>query len=211
MFYTVLRTRWQATASVYSDDRPLLEQLWAELEQAYSATSRHYHTLAHLEAMLRLAEQYAADITAGAALSLAIFYHDAVYKATRSDNEEKSALIAQDRLQQLSVPAYERALVTEMILATKRHQFHQNPDVNLLLDFDLAILGASWDRYLLYSGQIRKEYSFYPDFLYHSGRKKVLRHFLEQESIFKTNHFKQQLEQSARSNLAQELQLLTGS
>ncbi|WP_207431546.1 hypothetical protein [Sabulibacter ruber] len=197
---------WQRTAAGYSVNQNLLSRLWEELEAAYSSRSRHYHNLRHIEALLRLTDEFEANLTAPALVRFAIFYHDAVYSSSRSDNEEKSAQLASKRLPELGVPQAEVALVEEMILATKSHRSNPNPDTDFLLDFDLAILGAPWDLYHQYSQQIRKEYSLYPDFLYHSGRKKVLRHFLDQESIFKTPPFQAKLESQARQNLAKELQ-----
>ncbi|GAB2533314.1 HD domain-containing protein [Rufibacter soli] len=139
---------------------------------------------------------------------MAIFYHDVVYVTTRTDNEEKSAQLAHDRLSTLGIPAPEIAAVTEMILATKSHQPSASQDVNLLLDFDLSILGVPWPEYLTYTHQIRKVYRQFSDYLYRNGRKKVLQHFLHQDSIFKTPDFTARLEASARENMEKEMELL---
>ncbi|KAA3437053.1 HD domain-containing protein [Rufibacter hautae] len=200
---------WQQLASRYTSDQALITGLWKELEKAYAGKSRHYHNLLHIETMLRFAEEHQSALGSPHLVRFAIFYHDAVYRSTRSDNEEKSAQLAFARLQELGLSLAEADIVVEMILATKTHESHGNPDVDYLLDFDLAILGASWDAYLQYSQQIRKEYSLYPDFLYNKGRQKVLRHFLDKDSIFQTAPFKANLEGQARHNLEKELQLLS--
>ncbi|WP_210465721.1 HD domain-containing protein [Rufibacter roseolus] len=209
MIDNYLRQTWQQLASHYTADQALITRLWKELEKAYSGKSRHYHNLWHIEAMLRLAEEYQTTLGSPNLVKFAIFYHDAVYRSTRSDNEEKSAQMACARVQELGISLTEANTVVEMILATKTHESSHNHDVSYLLDFDLSILGAPWDAYLQYSRQIRKEYSLYPDFLYNSGRQKVLRHFLEKESIFQTAFFKAKLEGQARQNLEKELQLLS--
>ncbi|WP_210485864.1 HD domain-containing protein [Rufibacter aurantiacus] len=208
MMDNYLRQTWQQLASRYTADQALITRLWEELEKAYSGKSRHYHNLRHVEAMLRLAEEYQTTPGAPDLVKFAIFYHDAVYRSTRSDNEEKSAQLACSRLQELGISLAEANTAVKMILATKTHASDGNSDVSYLLDFDLAILGAPWNAYLQYSRQIRKEYSLYPDFLYNSGRQKVLRHFLEKESIFQTAFFKAKLEGQARQNLEKELELL---
>jgi predicted metal-dependent HD superfamily phosphohydrolase len=94
------------------------------------------------------------------------------------------------------------------ILATKAHVMSANHDSNLFTDADLSILGAPADEYMQYTGQIRKEYRYYPDLVYKPGRKKVLRHFLEMERIFKTDYFFAQYEKQARANIETELQRL---
>ena len=75
-----------------------------------------------------------------------------------------------------------------------------------LLDFDLSILGSDWDSYRNYTIQIRKEYKIYPDFMYKSGRKKVLQHFLERETLYFTEAYQVTHENRARENLKKELQ-----
>lgn len=203
-----LKKEWLQLATRYTPDQSLATKLWQELVQAYTASGRHYHNLQHIEELIRLAGLHQATIKDPDAMRLAIFYHDAVYHALRKDNEEKSALLAMAKLQQLSLPPARLQHIYEMILATKNHTACPDADTNLLLDFDLSILGSSWEQYQAYSRQVRKEYSLVPYFLYKRGRKKVLEHFLGLPRIYKTEIFFQQLEAAARQNLAQELQLL---
>ncbi|GAB5525289.1 MAG: hypothetical protein Roseis2KO_31610 [Roseivirga sp.] len=81
-------------------------------------------------------------------------------------------------------------------------------DTNYLTDIDLSVLGAAPEVYQNYTVAIRKEYSIYPGFLYKRGRKKVLKHFLEMEHIFKTELFREKYEDRARKNLQAELNSL---
>ena len=179
-----LESRWNDLASEYTSNQHLVQKLWKELQRCYSASSRYYHNLTHIETLLHLAEEHQKFIRQKNLVSFAVFYHDIIYKTTRSDNEERSAAVATERLKELHVAEEEIDTVQEMILATKTHQLHQEEDVNLLVDFDLSILGADWEQYATYSQQIRKEYSLYPDVLYNNGRKKVLQHFLDRPSIY---------------------------
>ena len=78
-------------------------------------------------------------------------------------------------------------------------------DLEYFLDFDMAILGADWDEYVLYTLNIRKEYRIYPDFLYYKGRKDFLANTLQKKNIFHTQLFKLELEDRARQNIAREL------
>jgi predicted metal-dependent HD superfamily phosphohydrolase len=56
---------------------------------------------------------------------------------------------------------------------------------------------------------IRKEYNFYPDFMYKPGRQKVLQHFIQMPRIYKTDYFHDRYEEKARDNLHVELKELS--
>jgi predicted metal-dependent HD superfamily phosphohydrolase len=203
-----LKAVWEKLVIKYTTDLSLIEKLWRELEVSYTSAVRHYHNFDHINFMLNLAEQHYQLINQQDLLIFAIFYHDVVYKATRSDNEEKSASLAVKMLQQLGLSSEATSQVYNMILATKNHVESSSSDTNLLIDFDLAILGSDWESYQNYTQQIRKEYSFYPTILYRPGRAKVLTHFLQQPYIYKTNAFRETLELKARDNLKKELSTL---
>jgi predicted metal-dependent HD superfamily phosphohydrolase len=78
-------------------------------------------------------------------------------------------------------------------------------DEQLLVDIDLAILGASEARFLEYERQIREEYGFVPGWLFRRKRRAILRSFLKRPRIFSTQHFNASLEQRARANLARAM------
>ena len=187
-----------------SNDESLAELYWKEIQSAYSASDRHYHNLLHLEQLAAHLLDHRDQVTDWEAMVMALFYHDVVYNTLRQDNEAKSAVFCEKRLKKAGFPPERLELVKETIIATKGHTIHQNPDIDLFTDADLAILGSSWADYERYAKQIRQEYSIYPDFVYRPGRKKVLAHFLEMERIYKTESFHQRLETQARANLQQE-------
>ncbi|KFF16842.1 hypothetical protein [Chryseobacterium sp. JM1] len=192
----------------FSKDQDLINRFWQEIEKKYSEKGRHYHDLFHLENMFLELETVKEYIKDPVAVSYSVFYHDIIYDAASKSNEEKSALRAVERLQQLGLNAEMISKVSSQILATKSHQLSDDSDTNYLLDADLSILGKDLEAYLDYTRKIRKEYSIYPDLLYKPGRRKVLKHFLELESIFKTSDFGERYEQKAKQNLTAELQLL---
>src|SRR5436190_19460000 len=70
----------------------------AELVRAYAAPDRHYHNLAHIEALLGLARRHADALADAGAIEAAIWFHDAVYDTRRDDNEERSPALATERL-----------------------------------------------------------------------------------------------------------------
>lgn len=203
-----LKGYWIELTSTYLADIQLKENLWSQIEFNYTHSSRHYHNLDHLLYMFLKALQFKDQIQDFDTLSFSIFYHDFIYKATRSDNEEKSASEAEKRLVKLGVTPIKIRECMDQIKATKLHDDHSNIDTNYLVDFDLAILGEDSVTYNDYTQKIRNEYSVYPDFLYKRGRKKVLNHFLQMENIYKTPEFIKGYESKARENMMDELSRL---
>ncbi len=192
--------------STFTQEETFVSELWMEIDRNYSAKSRHYHTLGHLENLLRQANIYQSAIEDYQVLQFSIWYHDIIYKATRKDNEYQSAEKAKLRLTQLglSSPRIDRCVT--QILLTQTHQVEQAPsDDQYLIDFDLSILGGDWESYEEYAQQVRKEFKIYPNFLYRKGRKKALKTFLEKERIYSTPVYYEKLETKARANLQREI------
>ena len=87
------------------------------------------------------------------------------------------------------------------------------PDANdsrLLVDIDLAILGASVERFDEYERQVRQEYSWVPDPLFRGKRREILEAFLARPHLFNTDYFRSKLEAQARANLAPSVTSLRG-
>jgi predicted metal-dependent HD superfamily phosphohydrolase len=201
-----LKQIWVQLCLQFTQNNPLVEQEWLFIQQSHSEKGRHYHILNHLHYMFLQLELVKNETDNLLALSFAIFYHDVVYNAKRKDNELASAEIACEKLALLNVPSEIIALTEKHILATQHHKLSSENDTNTLLDLDLAILGDTPENYKTYTQNIRKEYAMYPNFLYKPARKKVLKHFLQMEHIFKTPYFTQHFEQQARANLQSELE-----
>lgn len=203
-----LKNRFEQLCLPFSADHVLISTLWKEIEKKYSEKGRHYHNLLHLENMFQELELVRDKISDFTEVSFSVFYHDVIYDATSKSNEEKSALTAETRLSELGFSKEKISIISTQILATKSHQKSEDGDTNYLLDADLSVLGKDFDTYLNYTKMIRKEYSIYPDLLYKPGRKKVLKHFLELDNIFKSEYFKEKYETQAKENIAREIKLL---
>lgn len=189
----------------YSNNDELATNLWLEIFTRYSEPKRHYHTITHLENIISDLTQVKSKIEDWDTTLFAVFYHDIIYKASSNTNEADSAKLAMQKLSEVGYPSEKIAKCCNMILATKAHEHSQDNDTNYLTDADLAILGSSPYDYLKYSEQIREEYSIYPDFMYNSGRKKALQHFLDMEHIYKTEHFAKKYDKQSRINIENEL------
>jgi predicted metal-dependent HD superfamily phosphohydrolase len=207
-----IATEWQGIAARHRCARPVAEAVLSELVRAYSQGQRHYHTLDHIAALLRLVETHGAAITDRDAVVLAILFHDAVHDPTRHDNEAASAALARERLNTLRFANEVISKVSRYILATQHgHAGDMSGDADLaiLLDFDLSILAAPPDEYLAYARAIRREYSMFPDELYRTGRRRVLEGFITQEHIYRTEPLHGLWEARARANIANEIAQLT--
>ena len=206
-----LASSWQIIAGKYTADVTLVNQLFGEIQSAYTADQRYYHDVSHIHSLLDLSDQYAKHMRNKKLIDFAIFYHDIIYNVSRLDNEERSAGIAKERLTQLLVPGAEIAVVVDHILASKQHVMEDptnQTDRAWFLDFDMSILGTEWDTYLQYSQNVRQEYRLYPDIIYNAGRETFLHSTLTRKFIFYTPEFRNQFEQQARENLQRELSLL---
>lgn len=194
--------------SKYSDDHEIANNLWLEIFTKYSEPKRHYHTIDHLETIISDLKEVKDKIIDWETTVFAIFYHDIIYKVTSSSNEEDSTKLAMKRLSEIGYPNEKITKCATMILATKLHELSEDNDTNYLTDADLAILGKSPEDYQKYTEQVRKEYAIYPDFIYTSGRKKTLQHFLQIDSIYKTECFLKKYNQQAKLNINNELEVL---
>lgn len=183
-----------------------LQALYLQLQQAWSEPQRHYHTPQHLQECLTLAASTANGLPERAALELALWFHDAVYDVQATDNEARSADWAAQALGELGVDAAIVARVQTLILATC-HQAATSTDLTtqLLLDIDLAILGAPPARFAEYEAQIRAEYAWVPMPLFRSRRAALLQQFLARPQLYQTPRLHAQLETAARYNLQQAL------
>lgn len=176
-----------------------------DLIAAYSAPGRYYHGLKHIEDCLG-ALTTVGDLSERdrAILVEAIWWHDAVYDPTRPDNEEQSAILAEQHVD----PGIS-AEVGRLVRLTKTHEVSPSDRRGaVLISIDLSILGAESIIYDTYADAIRKEFAHVPDADYRFGRAKVLKRFLERQVIYPEASFAKRLDRMARENLAREIAAL---
>lgn len=178
------------------------EAAWRELVRRYGENGRYYHTLTHVRNVLATIERLTP--APSPALRLAAWFHDIVYDPQRQDNEAASAAVARRILQQWRQPPALIEQVEAMILATRAHAAAAG-ETAVLLDADLAVLGAPWPEYQAYAQAIRLEYAFAPDDAYRAGRAAVLRRFLQRPFIYQTPQMHAARETAARANLRREI------
>jgi len=188
------------------DPAPYAENLLGRWQEP----QRHYHTLAHLTAVLDhidVLERYAADPDV---VRLAAWFHDAVYLPGRSENEERSARLAERALPEAGVAQGKAEEVARLVRLTVTHDpAGDDRDGQVLCDADLAILAASPSAYAAYTAEVREEYHFVPNDAFHRGRSDVLRQLLALPRLFHTPYGREHWEATARYNLAAELEMLS--
>lgn len=186
------------------------QTLFEQVRNMYNEPQRYYHTLIHIEKLLNLFSHYKTEITDLQSVYFAIWFHDSIYNPQKNDNEEQSAVLAQQYLSLLSSSdeiKIDIPKIVKYILATKSHSNPENDkDLQWFLDFDLSVLGAEEAIYDKYALNIRKEYNHVPMWKYRLGRRKVLQYFLAKPQIFK--YLPAKYEQQARVNLLREYKSL---
>ncbi len=184
---------------------PALQQVAARYDEPH----RRYHDRRHLERVIADVERLLAevDVADPEAVRLAALFHDAVYDPRSATNEAASAFLAAQVLATLE-PFRRVADVQRLVLATAGHEA-TSPDEAVLLDADLAVLGAERPAYVAYVRGVRQEFGHVSDQAWRTGRADVLRALLDLPRLFSTPPMERREEQ-ARGNLMSELLALRG-
>ena len=102
---------------------------WYErLTSAYAEPQRHYHNRKHIAECLEEFDQARHLARQPIAVELALWFHDAVYEPKAGDNEERSAALAKECLNECGIGAPVVDAVSRLILATKTHDAGPDPD-----------------------------------------------------------------------------------
>ena len=211
---TEIRGAWRRIAG-HHNDGPI-----DALLVRYAEPHRKYHTATHVMMALR----HVHDVFQSFAIHpspdviAACLYHDAIYDAQRNDNEELSARLATTELGGIGWSASRCGSVAAMIVATAGHVDDgsgtsgvsaDDRDTAILLDADLAILGAEPGAYQAYVNGVRAEYSHVHDNQWITGRSAVLQRFLDRPRLFTTEFMYSAFEHRARANIEAELAALS--
>lgn len=174
----------------------------------YAEPHRRYHTRQHLDACLEHFEAVRHTATHPAEIELALWFHDSVYEIQGIGNEALSADWARDVLLAAGAPDEVSARVHALVMATCHTTLPQTPDQEILLDVDLAILGAPAPQFDAYESQIGAEYASVPEKVFRQGRRRILKGFLADKPIFHTHYFSSRYEAQARANVRRSVSQL---
>jgi len=184
------------------------EGLYNRLMACWNEGHRCYHTLQHLRECLVLFDDVRGEARRPGEIELALWFHDAFYDPKRTDNEERSAQWASASVLQAGLPPDVADRVHALVMATRHEAVPEGADARLLVDVDLAILGADPKRFDQSDRQIRAEYAHVPEDQFREGRRRVLSGFLARPRLYSTEYFHAALEARARANLKRALERL---
>jgi len=172
----------------------------------YAEPQRRYHDQRHLAEVLHALPLVAGGSDVPGPAVLAAYFHDAVYELTPGRDERRSADLATTVLGALGRPPAELAEVVRLVLLTVTHDpAPGDGSGSLLCDADLAVLGATPERYRQYAADVREEHGHVGDPDFRRGRSAVLRTLLDRPRLFTTEAGRRLWEAPARQNLRAEL------
>lgn len=203
---TLSDSRWSGLSARIGIREPLIAFRW--LESHYRERARKYHDARHINECLRELDRSPHADASNPLVEYALWFHDAIYNTFSKRNEERSAEAAVAVLEHSGRPPADCALARSLILATRHGVQPTEPPLQLLVDIDLAILGASAERYAEFELQIRAEYWWVPSGMYRRQRGAILKSFIQRPSIYATHEFREQYERQARNNLLWGLEQL---
>jgi predicted metal-dependent HD superfamily phosphohydrolase len=180
------------------------------------ATSRrHYHGLLHLATLwtrhcrFGIGTPFLAP-AASRLIACAIAFHDAVYDATRRDNEHRSALLWRRYAPRDLSPA-DVDWVAATIEATSDHLASRDASTQRarlrlwLLDLDLTPLGEEPELFARNTRRLRAEYRHLREADWEGGRLAFLRKLQTAPALFRSAPLAAAFEAQARWNIAREL------
>jgi predicted metal-dependent HD superfamily phosphohydrolase len=198
--------RWLKLVAKLRVDEEVAREIFADLVSQYNSDDRYYHVLTHVGELLDTADEMrdlAQDYTS---IQLAIWFHDVVYDPRGQNNEVKSAEYARQALKKLGMPDRVISRVSDLILKTVTHvSENDDGDALILLDADLAPLGAEEEIFARQSSALRSEFDWVPDDEYRDSRIRILSGFLSRERIYQTDRMFNAREAKARSNLSRAI------
>ena len=187
--------------------------------ERYGEPHRRYHGLAHVDHVVSDARSLGRTVGVHdpIAVTLAAFFHDAIYDPRSTGNEADSASLAKRELSALGLASTRCDEITRLIMLTAAHidptadaesgAMPSDPDGDVLLDADLAVLGSEPAVYSEYVRGVRSEYAHVADSAWVSGRSTVLHRFLDRSAVYRTEPMASR-ERQARANLTAELRSL---
>ena len=214
----------QAAGSTQSKEQ--LAENCHHLIEAWSSPDRSYHGLQHVVDLLTRVETLLPETGDPALVRLAAWFHgvcfstsaEATYTHNGGENEEASALVAQEDLRELGVDPEKAARVATLIRGLRAKKSTASPtetskfqavdiDEQALRDAHLGTLAVEPQRYKRYLELVEREYAHIPreDFL--KARRAIVSKLLARRQLFVTP-LARQWDEAARENLSAELQRL---
>ena len=144
-YINYLRNEWNNLVSKYSNNKILINNTFNDIEICYSSSDRYYHNLSHVKFMLSEAENFRTEFDDFNSIRFSVWFHDIIYEVDRSDDEERSADMAEAFLIKINYDKIKILNIKNLIRKTKNQQNTKSTDLFdplIFLDLDLLILGT---------------------------------------------------------------------
>ncbi|MBN8881994.1 MAG: DUF4031 domain-containing protein [Salana multivorans] len=210
-----LLLRWREAAGPRQET---LAAAGVDLLARWSQRGRLHHDARHLSEVLDaidlLADAEAAPAADLRVARLGAWFHDAVHASGLGRDEPhpdpagSDEAASADLALRLLPDDPDAGRVAGVVLMTATHDPAADDDAALLLsDADLAVLGASPQRYADYAAAIRQEYAHVPDAVFRPGRAAILEALLDGE-LYGTATARHRWDAAAKANLEAEVAAL---
>jgi predicted metal-dependent HD superfamily phosphohydrolase len=204
----LLRASFERAADALGLGRARREAVLDDLLVSLSEPHRRYHDARHVAACVRLAEVHRDHALHFPEVIAALLFHDAIYEPTSTHNEAQSAALALEGLTRLGARAEVLERVERLVLPTRGHEAAGDPDAELVLACDLAVLGADDTERAAFERGVRAEHAFVDEAAYRFGRAHVLEALLAKDRIYAVPAIFGEREARARAHLAATLAAL---
>ena len=190
----------------WNDVLPGHDALFLDLLDRWGEDHRRYHGRTHLLAVLEALDLLTEPARPPRTVLLAAWFHDAVYRGIAGQDEEESARLAEDRLQNAGLPNEEVDEVARLVRLTADHRPEPGDSAGALLsDADLSVLGGEPPAYRRYLAAVREDFAHIGDDDFATGRAAVVRQLLQLEPLFHTERARGLWADAAHRNLQGEL------
>lgn len=222
-----LKEAWNYAVNYFPNiDHEKADAVYDEIVLLYMSPDRFYHTIFHIENMIRSIEQILKIYTfkhpeqVKAELFFAAFFHDVVYNPQSHDqiieddyrsDEVLSAEAAIVSLKKMGLEVAESLEhIYELIILTENHQVDKKAHCptlqqKIFFDADMSILGDIDPKYDEYKLGCWKEYQHIDPERFIAGRSDFLSHLLDKKAIFYTEYMNQVYGNQAFINIKAEL------
>lgn len=181
-----------------------------EHRSAYTQKNRKYHTSRYVDECLSLFDELKHLAERPAEVECALWFHDAIYEPMSKSNEERSANWAADFGGRVGMASGVVARIRAHIMSTRHVSLPADNDSSLVVDIDLAIFGATSNRYDEFEHDVRREYRWVPGIIYRPKRAAILQSFLDRPRIYHWECIYDRFERNARTNVSGAIRALIG-
>ena len=185
-------------------------EIFDKLAAMYGESWRTYHNMGHISSCLTYFDRCREVADYPDAIEMAIWFHDCIYVVGSEDNEALSRdwflEVTDGHLEPLL-----RKAVDGLIMDTVHDGVPETQDGKLLADIDLTSFGLPWEEYMRDGDNVREEMALHQDDARKGGKYSFLDNLLSRQSVYFSDYYLENYEESAQANLRKHKELLASS